>query len=339
MKTHLSLALLVLSAVASAKAERISSPILCPVEQQHLVVENPAKTSQPFWYQALGTLPFLEKGYEIPASSTQVFALSTDYESASTAFAIKSPGNQLKFTAICKDTSLSWKPETQTSPWKSLRLPGSATKVSLHLVNLSPVKNEVSIDFGGGHPATSLTLPGEFTKTSLDLEIPAGVRYLKIHARGRWSGKVFTSAQKEIPLKEEVQILASVPPARYFLFRSPSSQESYVVPMQNQKLIDQSLDQIAHPETKRLLVGRIDTSPDGTNRDLVSAAKSPWSWAMTEAQNYADFAHISCDGSPSVVEERLGDWIQNNGATVCFWSYRIEREVLPEEITRGVAKP
>jgi hypothetical protein len=42
---------------------------------------------------------------------------------------------------------------------------------------------------------------------------------------------------------------------------------------------------------------------------------------------FADFGHISCDGSPELVEERLMAWLKN--PHICFWSYRLERELRP----------
>ncbi|MGZ6395786.1 MAG: BP74-related protein, partial [Pseudobdellovibrionaceae bacterium] len=61
---------------------------------------------------------------------------------------------------------------------------------------------------------------------------------------------------------------------------------------------------------------------------------SPWSWQVVEAQNYADFAHISCDGTPALVEERLNSWLQETGGTICFWNYRVVRELTLRELTQ-----
>lgn len=345
MKYHLCLGLILILSFLKAPATlaaNFAAPLLCPVQESYLQVENSSASSQSLWFQALGTSPFAEKHHSLPPHTTSVLALADDYSEDSTAIALKALNRGLKITSHCKNSPLRGAVDSQHSPWKSLKIPQGVQKLQLHLVNLAQTRNTLQIQFqlqasAPAAPALStIDLPEEFVNTSLEIPVPPGARSVTLRGSGRWNGMVFNGTRKW-PLVDEVPQLASAPTARYFLFRSPGSDESFVVPLQSPELIQQSLEQIADPNKARLLVARIGKSLQGTNRDLASATKSPWSWTVIEAQNYADFAHISCDGSPSVVEERLNDWIRNTGGTICFWNYRVQREVSVAEITQSFA--
>lgn len=335
MKTLLWLSLsLVFSQVSPALADNYSSPILCKLSESYLLVENTSEEPQSLWFQDLGSSPFMEKHYEIAPEATRILALEKDFAEGTSAFAIKTHNKALKFTALCHNTKQNWRVDKSHSPWKSLKIPAGLKTLRLHLVNLAQTQNPVQIQLNHSS-GLSLNLPEEFSKTSLEIAIPAGATQLQIRAEGRWGGKAFSESNQELELEEEIKIIEKVPTTRYFQFRASGSNESFVVPLDDAKLINQSLEQIANPDKARLFVARIGKSLSGTNRDLLSPQKAPWSWEVLEAQNYADFAHISCDGSPSVVEERLKDWIQNTGGTICFWNYRVVREVPLTEIRQS----
>ncbi len=337
MKTLLWLGLLItIFWSSSSQAENYYSPLLCPVGDSFLRIENISEQPESLWFQAFGSTPFHEKHYEVSAKSTRVLAVASDYSADSNALAVKTHNKNLKFTSFCKSSSLSWRLEDLSSPWKSLKIPPLVKKLRLHLINLAQTKNEISIEFEfSSGSKQNLTLSEDFATSSSEISLPQGVGRMTLRGQGRWTGKVFTDLSQEVPLQDEVQVLNQAPARRYFLFQAPSGNDSFVVPMDNPKLIDQTLEQIRDPQKRRLLVARIGKSLEGTNRDLQSRVKTPWSWTVIEAQNYADFAHISCDGSPSVVEERLNDWLINTGATICFWNFRAVREISLSEITQS----
>ncbi len=67
--------------------------------------------------------------------------------------------------------------------------------------------------------------------------------------------------------------------------------------------------------------------------------KSPYSWSVNRVDAFADFAHIDCDGSPDITEERLMQKL-NEGGRICFWRYRVVRELKAEEVSSGkLTKP
>jgi len=324
-----------------AHAANYYSPLLCAAEEVSLRVQNPSDTPQDFWFQDIGTSPFNETYVSVKAKSQLNIELKDfGYDAKTTALSVKTHNSALSFSGFCKSTQTSWKLDSLNSPWKKISVLNSTPAMTLELANLSHQKNPVEVtveDILGLTTSQTLLLPEEFSKSSLQVPIPWGVRSVKIQGLGRWTGKAFDFAGHEITLEEDTVTQVSPPTARYFLFQSQDSgtADSFVVPMTNANLIQQTLDQIQNPKRARLLVARIDKTLQGFNRDFSSVTKTPWSWHIVEAQNYADFAHISCDGTPTLVEERLNSWIQETSSTICFWSYRVVRELKPQELMRA----
>lgn len=325
-----------------ALAENHHSPLLCPVDSLILQVQNASTEPQDFWFQDFGASPFQETHETIKAQGQLSLPLQEHLPLSATAIALKTHSSDLNFKLFCKSTQKEWSLENHPSPWKKLSLPSPTSALQLVLANLSQQPNPVEIFAEGPAPfewkkIQTLILPEEFSQIPLVLPLPPTTRSVRIRAQGRWTGKVVAPAQTdtEYILEDEKVRLMEPPPrkARYFLFESqnPDSKESFVVALTDPRLIEESLEQIQNLRHKRLLVARIEKSLQGINRNFSTDARLPWSWQVLEAQNYADFAHISCDGSPGLVEERLNAWIKDTGATICFWNYRIVREIRPEE--------
>jgi hypothetical protein len=261
--------------------------------------------------------------------------LANDFSDDTSALALKTLNDSLHFRTICKLKG-STEVDAQRSPWKRLKIPSGAPVLEIHLANLAQAQNRVRI-LAAGQALVDARLAPAFARASLRVAIPQGVGSLEIRAEGAVSAKAYNTANNsELVFKDQIQVVESTPPqsVRFFEFRSENSKESFVVPMSDAQLIHESLEQIANPAKARLFVGRIEASLDGTNRNMLSRTLNPWSWSVAEAQNYADFAHISCDGTPAVVEERLQDWLRNTGGTICFWNYRVRREISREELSR-----
>lgn len=341
MKSLLWFSLFVLTATA-AHAENFASPLLCPLEDVQMQIENSSGDIQAFWFHTVGAMPFEESYVEVKAHGTLSVALSDYYHGTESAVAIKSQTNALSVSASCKGSKITWKVDTSASPWRKLKVPLTATgALKLSLANLAQQSNTLEITYEGlwgKISSETLQLGEEFlTKTTM-LNPPWGATHISLHAQGRWTGKVFTTTGEEIPLEEEVVTLTQAPTQRYFLFAAQDATytpETFVVPMQDPALIQESLDQIQHPDMPRLLIARIEKSMSGLNRDFSSPLKTPWSWQVAQAQNYADYALITCDGTPALVEERLNTWLMDTGATICFWNYRVVRELSLQEVMQS----
>lgn len=325
----------------TAWADNFYSPLLCPVEEATLVVENTTAEPQSFWFQTWGAIPFKEVHIEVKAHGELHLPLPDFYQEDESAVALKTQNPHLGFKAHCKKNAQAWGLEKAVAPWKKLELPSGEAELDLRLTNLAQQENPLEIVFASRWRQLGLQkllLGAEFKSQTLRLLIPRGSTHLTLRAQGRWAGKALTPKGQELRLEEESSPRRlPMDDTRYFLFQSQSEEgrESFVVPMRDPKLIAESLKQISQPESARLLVARIDKSLAGVNRDFSSPLRTPWSWQVTQAQNYADFAHISCDGSPQLVEERLNSWLGETGGTICFWNYRVKRELSLQELKQS----
>ena len=328
---------------ASAYGENFTAPLRCKPSQSYLQVTNSKSEPRAFWFQAIGSSPFREKYHEVAALKTVLFAISDDHTEDTTAIAIKTQSAGFKFKLICKTTKSSTLVESLRSPWKITQLlDGTKGKLfTFDLVNLAQAQNHVEI-WLDDILISEITLPTEFASRSIVTSLPGLAARsvsakLRLRATGAFTAKARDEAGSEVVIVDEMQILKELPSSavRYFEFRSANKDESFIAPVSDARMVAESLEQIDKPESARLFVAKIAPAQENFNRNFLSLTKNPWSWTVVEAQNYADFAHISCDGSPSVIEERITDWMKNTGGTICFWNFRVTREVMPAEISQS----
>lgn len=313
------------------------------------MAHNQGSESEPFWLQNYGSRPFVEKFYEVAAGEAQLFPLAETFVKDSNAIALKSRlDSRWHFQTVCTEDAnrpVVRELSREASPWKSFLGFSKLPTMTLAFVNLAQQETRFQVQFLAEDEVVSMQdfkASSQFAREDFKLSVPPKADRILVKSEGRWTGAL-TDAGKSIRVIDEtvVQVPAKEPsdpnlPVRYFLMKSqtPGDNESFVVPMSQPKLIAESLDQIAQPEKGRLLVARMEKNLQGSNRDFLRPLKTPWSWQISEVLQYADFARISCDGSPSIVEERIDDWITSTGGAICFWNYRVIREIQPAELKK-----
>lgn len=110
--------------------------------------------------------------------------------------------------------------------------------------------------------------------------------------------------------------------------------DSFTVQIQNPDLIAKARQQISDPSLEKMLFAKIQKGHHQQNRNLASITKNFWNWAVLEVTNIADIGSTSCNGLPQMVDDRIDFWTTNPGR-ICFWTYRIKREVPALEIATG----
>lgn len=108
-----------------------------------------------------------------------------------------------------------------------------------------------------------------------------------------------------------------------FGVRGSTSQENFKAKTSNPALIAQLEAQLALPAADRLLFpsGPIEAGDDGYN--------APWGWHFVADQwELAEMAIELCDGTPTLVEEDLGYWLDTVGQ-FCPWGGYVLRKVNP----------
>ena len=120
----------------------------------------------------------------------------------------------------------------------------------------------------------------------------------------------------------------------YFLLSNSRKSESFVVKITEPGQIKDARDQMQNLQRSKLLNGRILPGNQDFNRNWNHSNRAPWGWSVTEVNGFADFCHIDLDGSPSSVDQFLNLWM-NKGGIICFWDYKIERELTAEQVATG----
>jgi hypothetical protein len=126
------------------------------------------------------------------------------------------------------------------------------------------------------------------------------------------------------------------PPGRFFLLENGSRTQSFIAELQDPVVIAQALNQIARPNAflPRILIAQAQLTHNSVNRDWQHPSRAPWNWSVQEVFRFADFAMQECDGSPEFLDEILPYWL-SGGGLICFWNYKVTRELTPEQVTTG----
>jgi len=158
--------------------------------------------------------------------------------------------------------------------------------------------------------------------------------YVRVSATHRFSafntssvgsdGPAFIASQKSV-----------VSDGAYFEVRSQDKKgDSFVAKIIDPLLIAEARKQIANPSLEKILFAKITKGHAGTNRNWSKNEKPFWSWSIAEVTSINDLASTSCNGLPQSVEDRVDSWVKDPGR-ICFWSYRIRRELKSSEVAAG----
>jgi hypothetical protein len=134
-----------------------------------------------------------------------------------------------------------------------------------------------------------------------------------------------------VPVSPSPQVSHFAPQAKPGLFEVTNADhsESFVVQITDAKLLLEARHQVEAPNAfvSRLLIAEVSSGNDGVNQDPSSRLKTPWSWHVHQVYRFADFGSIDCDGNPSIIEKALPWWQSAKGGLICFWGYKITREL------------
>lgn len=126
-----------------------------------------------------------------------------------------------------------------------------------------------------------------------------------------------------------------LPEGRFFLITHETGHTSFVIHLQKEddlRLVDEALQR----KTPQLLFAEIEVGYELWNKNWKNETSTPWGWKVKTLLNFNELGSISCDGSPTVVEEFLPDWLQSG--RICFWKYYLEKEIFKEEMLRSIPK-
>lgn len=347
LRNLLSTASIFILATPCFAAEVFYAPTLCEPSELTLEIKNTSKDLQRFWTQTRGTAGFEEQAWDVePQGSLNIEA--TDFLYEPKAFSLKTwQDGVLRFSVRCaKESSVPL--GTLASPLVTHYFPREVRSLKLHLTNLFIQKHTILVSAfaasGKLIESQSLELKNYYDTSSTKLSFQEDVARLEIHGDARLHSWVFYDSGFEDRLSPGLSLkpmgLQPDMAKTYFLVstREAPRKESFVIGLTRPEQIQTARAQINPTGFEKIIVARITSGHGQENRNFFSKDKVPYSWSVTEVDAFADFAHISCDGSPDTLEERLPANL-NDGGRICFWRYRIVRELTAQEVAQGRLDP
>ncbi len=330
-----SLMILVLTQLATATAfgEVFRWPKLCA--NQTVSVENKSNKEQTVWLQEWEKYIVDEADHLIPAKGKIYLQLSHDPSTSTQDYsllALDSPKDLIIETNCnLRDIALGDSLEGGVVYYK---INPQATN-EVQLKNLFPGRNTFYIE------------DLSFTKKSAPLEIDVEGRelfkftlkpeptsmWVKITARERFRSSVNTSSTVLKPAYVEAQRSVASIDEKYFLMgSSDNTGDQFVVKIKDPAMVQKARDQITNPKLQKIVFAKIILGHQGYNRNMIKKEKSFWSWSVTEVTNISDIGSTACNGFPQMLEDQAEPWVRGLGK-ICFWSYRIKKELTYDEVT------
>lgn len=332
--TRFLLSLFVFLLGAQTKAEVLHWPQVCPSGQ--LKIENLDNKNVSVWLQKFSPELVEETQHTIQAKNHEVISINQKNQIVRFSLLHFSSRSSVKATLFCYNNSY------EATPYEGGQMYFSFKKNDenkLWIQNLFSELNLVQIRFFNKHnqlvETQSLSLNAYEQKTikpsnSLNwtiAEVSAQSKYaaFKLHASG---------------LQTAYQVLKQTghvdDQATYFLVEPRNGlSDSFVIKIKDSLMIQKAREQILRPDLEKIVFGKIQKGHDGYNQNWNRPEKSFWSWSVTEVTNISDIGSTACNGLPQVVEDRINSWLTDPGR-ICFWNYRIKKELTPQQIESRV---
>jgi hypothetical protein len=172
----------------------------------------------------------------------------------------------------------------------------------------------------------SIDLSSQQTKKIL---WPRNLKKYSIQGQYRLSGFFYNPTINKISALTASKSKPQPATGNYFVLENPDKTQSFIVQISDPHLLELAYKQILEPlkPQPRILIARISAGNQGYNFDTHSDYQAPWSWSVSQIHRFADFASTECNGNPQYLEQYLLPWIEQKQGLICFWGYRITREI------------
>lgn len=348
IKTSIGIGSFVLMACCFAKAsDVVYAPAFCDPAGLTVTVTNTTSEAQRVWTQVRFDDELREDFHDV-APKAQIHIPGSTFLSDTSGFSMKSwEKKSLQFSASCDDgphISL----ENLTSPEVTHWLPSAIKTVKIHLLNLFLKSNAVTVKAfsrsGSLLGEKQVVISKYYDTESFKWTLPEAISRVEIVGQERLHSWLLYEAQgveKPAPALAVKPVSLKIDTNKtYFLISTKEArpEESFVIALDDPQKIATAREQIKNKSLEKIVVAGIELGHGGFNRAFSSRDKSPYSWSVNRVDAFADFAHISCDGSPDLTEERLMQNL-NEGGRICFWRYRVVRELTAQEVRSGKLNP
>ncbi len=344
IKTSIGISSFLLLTCSLARASNVVyAPAFCEPSSLMITVKNKSSESQRIWTQVRYDHDIQEKVHELDPHE-QIKINGGSFLNEASGFSMKSwDRNSLQVSATCDDNE-SVTLTDLTSPLVSHWLPTPVKTVKVNIMNLFLKENAINLKafnrFGKLLEEKKVNIEKHYETQNFKWTLAEEVFRIDVEGQERLHSWVLYDGQTS----EKAAPAASLKPVSfqvdttktYFLVstKTANPEESFVIALKDPQQISTARDQIKNKQLEKIVVGGIELGHGGFNRSFSDRDKSPYSWSVNRVDAFADFAHIDCDGSPNLTEERLMQKL-SEGGRICFWRYRIVRELTPEEVASG----
>lgn len=329
----LTTAMLILVATPAAYSEVFRWPKLCV--NQTVSVENKSDKDQTVWLQEWEKSIVDELDHTVPAKSKIFLQLSHDPSTSEQDYSLLALDNpkDLKIETHCNLRDIVPADSLEGGAVYYKINPRAVNEVQLKnlfpgrntflIEDLSAVKKSVPLEIDvEGRDLFKFTLKPEPTST-----------WVKITALQRFRSSIHTSSTVLKPSAVEPQRSNASSDEKYFLMGSYDNiGDQFVVKIKDPAMVQKARDQITNPKLQKIVFAKIALGHQGYNRNMTKKEKSFWSWSVTEVTNISDFGSTACNGFPQMLEDQAEAWVNGLGR-ICFWSYRIKKELSYDEVT------
>ena len=338
--------LLLLSSAACA-SELFYSPGLCDPQYLKITAENKTSDVQGFWIQTHINQDLQEFAFEVQPKAKFTLA-GTPFFKDRSAFSVKAwQKNGITVSVNCEET-IQLTLGNLASSHVVHRFSTPVKTIKTYLVNLFLQTNNIKLkaynSSGIFLGERQVSLQKYYETTTFKWSLSQPVARVEIEGENRLhSVLLYDDNGIEKAAKGLVPTPAPLnadPNKTYFLISTKEArpEDGFVIGLDDPKLIATARDQIKFKDLEKIVVAGIELGNGGFNRDFYSRDRAPYSWSVNRVDGFADFAYIDCDGSPDLTEERLMQKL-SEGGRICFWRYRVTRELSLQEINSGKLLP
>lgn len=300
------------------------------------------RSSQPAeaWLQKFSPGLTEETELTLPAGSTREITIENKVQNATYSLLHFKKSGTVKTVFHCDNKIFL---STATEGGQFLFKKSVLEKNSLYLQNLFFDKNTVQIEFLNDHldvVQTEMAVLLPFEKLNYQFSEKNSLwTSVRLQAENRFVAFQLSSTGSSLASEVSPQPTATDPDAKYFVVSDRINPvDSFIIKVTDPAMIAKAREQISQPKLEKIVFARIQKGHGQFNRNWSKPEKSFWSWSTLEVTNISDLGSTSCNGLPQAVEDRAELWINEPGR-ICFWSYRIKKELTALEVSTGIEIP
>lgn len=302
-----------------------------------LFIQNKTTAAQKTWLQTFDPELKIETETELaPLATVKIHLVKKTKTERYSLFNFLKP-QDLNITFTCDSSKLSYLATSYEGGEQTFRK-SDLLNQTLYLKNLFTAKNKFKIEILNRFRQPILSLSPTLNtneQRKIMLQKNNDLFFIRISAENKFVGFNLSSFGAQSAMILDTQKVAENNTGVFFeVAPRQGPGDSFTVLISNPTMIDKARLQIANPNLEKMLFAKIQKGHAKQNRNLASTTKTFWNWSVTEVTNIADLGSTACNGLPQIVDDRIDSWAQNPGR-ICFWTYRIKREVPASEIATG----